>query len=241
MPSARPAPEPSPAALREEVAVAGRVLGREVGDDYVWGHVSLRDPAGRGVWMKRNGIGLSEVGAGDVLLVGWDGTVLAGDGPRHLEYPIHTEVLAARDDLAAVAHVHPAAAVAFATLGVDLLPLSHAATLFADRPVGRFDRTGDLIVSPELGAAVAAALAGTEAAFLVNHGVVTVGATLGEAVLRAVVLEEACRVQLAVLAAAGGRAPACSDAAEARAKRDRVWGPANREHAWQYLLRRHAT
>ncbi|MBU2694094.1 hypothetical protein CCO04_03285 [Pimelobacter sp. 30-1] len=94
---------------------------------------------------------------------------------------------------------------------------------------------------PELGAAVAASLAGTEAAFLVNHGVVTVGATLGEAVLRAVVLEEACRVQLAVLAAAGGRAPASSDAAEARAKRDRVWGPANREHAWQYLLRRHAT
>ncbi|MBM7516893.1 class II aldolase/adducin family protein [Nocardioides nitrophenolicus] len=229
----------STAALREEVALASRVLGREVGDDYVWGHASLRDPDGRGVWMKRNGIGLSELSADDVLLVGWDGAVLVGEGPRHVEYPIHTEVLAARPDLDAVAHVHPRAAVAFATLGVDLLPLSHAATLFAGRPVGRFDRTGDLIDSAELGAAVAAAVAGAEACLLVNHGVVTVGASLADAVLRAVVLEEACRLQLAVLAAAGGRAPVCSDAAEARAKRDRVWGPANREHAWQYLLRRH--
>ena len=40
------------AALREEVALGCRVLGAEDQGDLVWGHVSARDPEGRGVWMK---------------------------------------------------------------------------------------------------------------------------------------------------------------------------------------------
>jgi ribulose-5-phosphate 4-epimerase/fuculose-1-phosphate aldolase len=42
---------------REEIALGCRVLELEEQGDIVWGHVSARDPDGRGVWMKASSFG----------------------------------------------------------------------------------------------------------------------------------------------------------------------------------------
>ncbi len=58
----------------DELARACRILEMEGHGDMTLGHLSLRDPQGRGFWLKRNRIGLGEVmGAGDFVLVDWDG------------------------------------------------------------------------------------------------------------------------------------------------------------------------
>src|SRR5919202_4584519 len=93
-------------ALREQVSLGCRVLGAEDQGDLVWGHVSARDPDGRGVWMKAARYGFDEVDADRVVLVSWEGEVLDGVGRRHLEYPIHTELIRARADVGAVVHTH---------------------------------------------------------------------------------------------------------------------------------------
>ena len=49
------------AELRTEVATGGWVLDAEGLSEYVWGHVSARDPDGRGVWIKAAGLGFAEV------------------------------------------------------------------------------------------------------------------------------------------------------------------------------------
>lgn len=72
--------------------------------------------------------------------------------------------------------------------------------------------------------------------FLVNHGLVTAGRDVPDAVVRAVLLERACASQLKVRGH-GGR-PTWSSPAEARAKRDSVYPPAARRQAWEYLARR---
>src|SRR3954464_3789875 len=82
--------------LRAEGALGCRILGLEDQGDFVWGHVSARDPAGRGVWMKASTLGFEEIGPDQVILVSWDGEVLEGEGRRHAEYPIHTEVMRGR-------------------------------------------------------------------------------------------------------------------------------------------------
>ena len=46
--------------------------------DLVWGHASVRDPAGRGVWIKASGWAFEEVDASKVLLVDPTGSVLSG-------------------------------------------------------------------------------------------------------------------------------------------------------------------
>ena len=90
-----------------ELAVACRVLAMYGHEDKTLGHLSLRDPQGRGLWLKRAHVGLAEIaGADDFVLIDFDGKRLAGKGALHKEWPIHTEILRARADVNIVGHTH---------------------------------------------------------------------------------------------------------------------------------------
>jgi L-ribulose-5-phosphate 4-epimerase len=219
--------------LRRQVAIGCRILEREDQGDFVWGHVSARDPDGRGVWMKAAGLGFDEIEAEHVILVSWDGDVLEGEHRRHIEYPIHTEVIRARPDVQAVVHTHAPWSVAFASTGQPLRPISHDGTLFVPPDIARFTETGDLIETRALGASLAGTVGGRNAALMVHHGVVTCGADVPSAVMTAVFLERACRTQIRAIAAGGPKT--WSSDAEALAKREHVYD----FHAvWAYLERR---
>jgi ribulose-5-phosphate 4-epimerase/fuculose-1-phosphate aldolase len=220
-------------ALRRDVALGCRILATEEQGDFVWGHVSARDPEGRGIWMKAAGYGFDEITSEQVILVSWDGEVLDGGGRRHLEYPIHTELMRARTDVQAVVHTHAPWSVAFASTEEPLRPISHEGTLFVPPDVARFTETGDLVTTPELGASLARAVGGRNVALLVHHGIVACGEDLPTAVFNAVFLERACRNNLRALMAGGPKT--WSDDAEALAKREHVYVP---QAAWDYFARR---
>jgi ribulose-5-phosphate 4-epimerase/fuculose-1-phosphate aldolase len=224
------------AELRELVSLGCRVLGLEDQGDLVWGHVSARDPDGRGVWMKASTLGFEEVGPDDVLLVSREGEVLEGEGRRHAEYPLHTETMAARPDVNAVVHTHSRDCVALGATGHPLRPISHEATLFVPPQVARFTKTADLITRPDLGQDVAGALGDRNAVMLVNHGILTVGPDVPTAVMTAVLLQRACRIQLQAMSA-GGWATWSSDE-EALSKRGHCYPPELLAQAWAYLLRK---
>ena len=77
----------------ERLALASRILEMEGHGDMTLGHLSLRDPDGRGFWMKRNKVGLGEIiGAEDFVLVDMDGNKIVGSGGRHSEWPIHSRL-----------------------------------------------------------------------------------------------------------------------------------------------------
>ena len=222
--------------LRAQIALGCRILGLEDQGDFVWGHVSARDPEGRGVWMKASTWGFEEIGPEHVLLVSWDGELLEGEGRRHAEYPIHTELMRARPDVHCVVHTHAPWAVAFASTGEELRPLSHEGTLFCPPGPARFTQTGDLILTPELGRDLAAAVGGRDAGFMVNHGIVTCGPDVVTGVMAAVLLERACRAQLR--AHAGGGVRFWSSDEEALSKRGHCYPPQLLRQAWDYLARR---
>jgi L-ribulose-5-phosphate 4-epimerase len=221
--------------LREDVALGCRVLGARGQSDLVWGHLSARDPDGAGVWMKASTYGFEEITADRVLLVDPDGEVLEGDGRRHAEYPIHTEVIAARPDVGAVVHTHSPAAVAFGAIGQPLQPVSHEATLFVPPDVARFTATGDLVLTPETGQALAETLGDRNAALMVNHGIVVAGPDVATAVVTTILFDAACRMQLRVLAAGGARHWSSDE--EAIAKRAHCYPPALIRHAWEFMVR----
>ncbi|MFE0152369.1 class II aldolase/adducin family protein [Nonomuraea sp. NPDC059007] len=222
--------------IRELVSLSSRILGAGDQGDLVWGHSSARDPEGRGVWIKAAGWGLEEVTPSRVQLVSPAGEVLEGEGPRHSEYPIHTEIMAARADVGGVVHTHSPYAVALAAAGQELLPVSHAANFFVPPGVPRFTGTADLILTPALGRAVAATLADASAVFLVNHGIVTVGPTLRDATVAAIILERAAYQQW--ITRGFGTWPTWSDPGESVAKREHIFHPAAVEQVWEYLVRR---
>jgi L-ribulose-5-phosphate 4-epimerase len=222
--------------LRSLVATGCRVLGQQDQADLVWGHLSARDPNGRGVWMKRSAIGFDEVGEEDVLLVSSEGEVIGGEGRRHTEYPIHTEIMAARPDVGAVVHTHARSVVAFAALDVPLLPVSHEGTLFTPPDVPRFVETSDLIVTAALGQRVAEVLGDGNAVLLVNHGLVVAATDVPTAVISAILLDRACRMQLTAMAA--GPLRRWTDPQEALVKREHCYSPTLLVQGWEYLVRR---
>lgn len=172
--------------VREQVAWACRILAAEGYADLTLGHVSARDADGS-IWIKRKGPALAEVTSEDIVSVD-DADVLL-----HLETVLHEGVYRARPDVGAVVHGHPPYATALGATGADLVPLTHDGILFADG-VGRFDDP-DLIVDDDKGDAVAAALGYRRAVLMENHGVLVVGKDVPWAVLTAVTLERAARLQ----------------------------------------------
>jgi L-fuculose-phosphate aldolase len=172
--------------LRDQVAAACRILALEGYADLTLGHVSARGPEGE-VWIKRKGISLDEVEPEDVVAIDDTEAVL------HLETVLHTGVYAARPDVGAVVHGHPPHATALASTGADLELLTHDAVLFAEG-LPRFEDP-DLIVDEEQGSRVAAALGAHRAVLLNNHGVLATGKDVPWAVLTAVTLERAARLQ----------------------------------------------
>ncbi len=222
--------------LRRQVSLACRVLGDADQGDLIWGHVSARDPAGRGAWMKAAGLGFEEVGPDQVLLVSWDGEVLEGEGRCHAEHPIHTEVLRARSDVGSVIHTHSPAAVALGSLGVPLRAISHEANLFVPPDLARFTETGDLVLTSDLGERVAAALGDRNACLLVNHGIVVAAADVPTAAVTAYLLDRACRMQLTAMSAGGWAS--WSSAEESLAKREHCYPDPLLHGAWDYLVRR---
>jgi L-ribulose-5-phosphate 4-epimerase len=222
--------------LIAETAQANRALGAAGQSDMVWGHVSIRDPEGRGVWMKASGWSFEELTPDRVVLVTPDGEVLAGSGRRHIEYPIHTEVLNARPDLNSVVHTHAPAAVSFAALDQPLLAISHDGVEFAEPQIARFTRTGALIKSAELGQALAETIGDGVGCLIPQHGLVTVGPNPATAVMRALLLARACHVQLQAMAA--GPIRRSSDPAEIALKKAEVWPQSQIDAGYAYLCRK---
>ncbi|MFD6357424.1 class II aldolase/adducin family protein [Nocardia tengchongensis] len=220
----------------DDVVHASHALATAGLSDMVWGHASVRDPDGKGAWMKASGYGFEEIDADRVVLVSQGGDVLAGTGTRHLEFPIHTEILARRTDVGAVVHTHAPALSAFSSLERDLLPISHDAVPFTHPQLPRFTVTGALIATLDLGRALAEELGDANGILMPHHGAVTVGPDIGTAVMHAVLLERACRTQLLADAAGGSRTS--SDEAETRFKREQIWNPTQLDAGWQYLVRR---
>jgi ribulose-5-phosphate 4-epimerase/fuculose-1-phosphate aldolase len=215
---------------------ASRALALADQDDMVWGHAGVRDPDLRGVWMKSAGWGFEEVDAAKIVLVSSEGDVLEGTGQRHIEYLIHTEILEHRPDVGAVVHTHSEAANQFSALDVPLRALDHAGSLFVYPEIPRFTLTGGLIKTRKLGIALAAALGEARACLMPQHGLVTVGVDTPEAVMTAILLDRACRTQLAAMAA--GPLQRWGSEEDTVAKRKDTWSEKQIHAGWDYLVRR---
>lgn len=187
--------------------------------------------------MKAAGWAFEEIDAERVVLVDPTGSVLSGHGRRHLEFHIHTEIMAARSDVVCVVHTHAATVNAFASLDRDLHPISHDGVPFVYPQIPRFTETGALIATPELGQSLAKALGEANAILIPNHGAVTVGPDAATAVMLSVLLESACRTELLAISAGGPRY--WSDEHETRFKRDQAWNHTQLDAGWQYLVRRY--
>ena len=204
-------------AAREAVAVGGRRLLDEGLVTGTAGNVSVR--VGDLVAVSPSSVPYDQVGPDEVCVVDRDGRVVAGDLRPSTETGLHLSVYAATG-AGAVVHHHGLRSVAVSTV-VDVLPPLHyyAVRLGGAPRVAPYHRYG----TPELAAAVTAALVDRSAALMQNHGAVTHGATLDDAFERAHLLEWLC--ELFIEASALGRPRVLTDDELAEVVASRYGGP----------------
>ena len=183
-------------AVLYDVARAHRILELEGHGDMSMGHLSYRDPFGRGLWLKRGNLALAEVQGDDFILIDFDGNVLEGTGLRHLEWPLHAEIMRARPDVNVVGHSHSHFATVLGATEAELGPYNNHGVWFAEQGVPRFSDTSHIITTVPLGVEVAKQLGDAEAILLANHGVAFVGNDVIEATLAGIFLERAAKFQL---------------------------------------------
>jgi L-fuculose-phosphate aldolase len=182
------------ASLVEAVAWASRIIAMEGYEDLTLGHVSVRAPGGRTVYIKRKGVALGEVAPADVVAVDLDADFDRVPEGMHLETVLHTEVYKRRDDVHSVVHGHPPYATAFGATEAEFRFLTHDSVFFAGG-ISTYDGVPDLIVNARQGAEVADALGDGTALLLRNHGVLVAERNVQWAVLASVLLERAVRLQ----------------------------------------------
>lgn len=126
---------------------------------------------------------------------------LDGDLPAEAlpEVRIHREIYRNRPEIGGVARVQPPALMALSTLGETPRPLHGLGTYFAPRPP--LWPSVELVRDDEQAVKVAEMMNGNAAIILSGNGCVVAGETLREAASLAFFLEDAARVELAVLPA----------------------------------------
>jgi len=221
-------------ARKRDCALGYRLLAAQRWGDLGDGHISARDPERTDCfWMLRYGVSYHAVTISDLVLVGPDGKLVEGEGFVNLAgYYIHQPILEARPDLVSAVHVHTGWGTPFSAEARYIEPISQESCIFFEDHA-LWDDEEVQVQSTAAGARIAAALGDTRAIILRNHGLLTGGETVAEAVGGFVIMERVAEVHMKVR----NPKPISADAARF-AKADLIKGGAGRS-AFESLLERH--
>ena len=173
-------------ASRRQLALALAMLEREEIIDFN-GHFSARLPDGRGLMINAADSVRSRIGEHDFIDIDFDGRPLAGDRSPPMEFHLHAQIYLRRPDVHAIVHTHPRWSTVLTTVGQTWQPVTMQAAVLGAVPV--FEKTAS-INSAALGIEVAELLGGAKAALMRRHGAVTVAASVPDAFVQAIYLEE---------------------------------------------------
>lgn len=188
---------------KQRLACGLRTLGRLHLAEGVAGHVTVRDPELTDhFWVNPFGLNFKLMTVSDLILVSHTGEVVEGNKPVNAAaFAIHSELHAARPDLIAAAHCHSMYGRTFSTLGRPLKMITQDSTMFYNDVALCSDGSGAVVLDPQVGKQLAAALGSKKALIHQNHGLITCGGSVDAAVWWFVALERCCQTQLLAEAA----------------------------------------
>lgn len=135
----------------------------------------------------------------DISMIDLNGKWLDGKLSPPGEKYIHTEVYKLRKDVGSVVHTHPKVATALGIAGVEILPISlHSSIFYPKVPIHPYPGQ---VNTPELAREFAELLGNGYAVVQQGHGAINVGATIEQACVVAMLLEDTAELQLIALTA----------------------------------------
>ncbi len=213
--------------------IFGAMRWGQLGD----GHISARDPERTDhFWVLDFGIPFRDATMDALVLVGPDGSVVEGGavggtgGVNVAGYNIHWPLLQARPDVVSAAHTHTGFGTPWSANVRPFQPISQESCAFVfDQSL--FDDEELEVASVDGGKRIAAALGTTTLCILRNHGLLTVGGSVEEAVGFFVMAERVAEVHV--------KAPDALPISEAGARTvaAEIADPMTGQRAFQWLVR----
>jgi ribulose-5-phosphate 4-epimerase/fuculose-1-phosphate aldolase len=189
---------------KQRLAAGFRLFSRFGFDEGVAGHITARDPEHTdSFWVNPFGMHFGHIRVSDLILVNHEGEVIEGDrAVNTAAFAIHSQVHAARPDAVAAAHSHSIYGKSWSSLGRLLDPITQDVCAFYEDHSLFDDYTG-VVLDIQEGKRIAHSLEDNKAVILRNHGLLTVGHSVDEAVWWFITMERSCQAQL--LAEAAGK------------------------------------
>jgi len=212
---------------KQRLAAGFRLFGAFGFDEGIAGHITARDPElSDHFWVNPFGMSFRQIRVRDLILCNHKGEVVEGSWPVNAAaFAIHSQVHQARPDAAAAAHSHSVHGKAYSAFARPLDALTQDSCAFFEDH-GVFEEYTGVVLDTEEGKKIAHALGGYKAAILRNHGLLTVGGSVDEAVWWFITMERTCQAQLLAMAASGPEAPIVHiDDDVARLTRSQVGSP----------------
>jgi ribulose-5-phosphate 4-epimerase/fuculose-1-phosphate aldolase len=190
-----------PAIIRDLVAANHILAEKGVLDSF--GHVSIRDPRNPERYLQMQAIAPRDVRVEDVITFDLESNAIDANGrPIYRERFIHGEIYKLRPDVNAVVHSHSPTIIPFSVTGKPLRAVFHNGHFLGQgAPVWEIrqfagERNNMLVLTNELGKALAQALGSGSVVLMRGHGNAVAGPDLKTTVFRAVYTEINARLQL---------------------------------------------
>jgi len=177
----------------QEMAKKGLVVGMA-------GNVSLRlkDSSGRELLaITPSGRHYDSLEVDDIVIVDFEGQRVEGELRASIEVMMHIEVYKARKKVNAIVHAHPVFCSVIAVAGLEIPPLIDEQVTYigGEIKVAMYALPG----TPELAKNAASALGPRNAVILANHGALSVGRDLREALTICELLETTAKIYIHAL------------------------------------------
>ena len=188
---------------KQKLAGALRIFGRFGFGEGVAGHITVRDPEFTDhFWVNPFARSFRHMRVSDLILVNHHGDVVYGQKPvNRAAFVLHAAIHQARPDVIAAAHSHSPYGKSFSSLGIPLDPLTQDACIFYEDHTVITEHGGAVVLDVDAGKEIAAAFGTGKAAIHQNHGLITVGQSVDEAVFWFLSMDRSCHAQLLAMAA----------------------------------------
>jgi ribulose-5-phosphate 4-epimerase/fuculose-1-phosphate aldolase len=185
-------------ALLEDLALANRIVARQLGILDIQGHVTARSRTNPNTYYIARFVSPGGASVGDFVENTLESVPV--DGPRNdqaREIYLHGEIYKARPDVMAVVHAHAPEFVSFGMSSVPLWDGDQQVPVWDIRPFNK-GRSG-IVNTPALGKAMAEKMGKAPAVLLWGHGIALGAASLSEAVNAVDALRDTAQLQQSVI------------------------------------------
>ena len=185
--------------IKEKLTLAYHILAHLKLDDHTYTHLSARAEEPNCFYIYPFGLRFEEVTADRLLKVSLQGEILEGEEYQYNKtgYVIHGAIYQARPDISAIFHIHTPEIVAISACEQGLLPISQWALHFHHQVA--YHGYDSLALNPQQGNRLVEDLGQKMTMLLRNHGSITCGRTLEEALFYTYHLQLACQTQCLAL------------------------------------------